>query len=263
MFTFLAHGLLAMHVGTFSSLWFVFLSTPRYFPEAAHDGDLGQRTSALPSDYRPHLPFTFTGGLELPPSSMGTALSILGFIGISLQLLVYPRLNFRFGTVASYRAALVLFPIAYVLTPYLAVIPSATPTPGQASGPLIWIAITIVLSIQVLARTFALPATAILVNNCSPHPSVLGTIHGIGQSVSAGTRTIGPIVAGWLYGIGLDRGVVGTAWWALAAFALIGAVAGRWVRDGDGHEIWLPGEKEELVADGRAGSTVRERQRDP
>jgi len=248
---------------TFSSLWFVFLSTPRYLPEAAHDGDLVQRTSTLPSGYRPHLPFTFTGGLELPPSSMGTALSILGVIGISLQLLVYPRLNFRFGTVASYRAALVLFPIAYILTPYLAVIPSATPAPGQASGPLIWIAITIVLSIQVLARTFALPATAILVNNCSPHPSVLGTIHGIGQSVSAGTRTIGPIVAGWLYGVGLDRGVVGTAWWALAGFALIGAVAGRWVRDGDGHEIWLPGEREGLAAEGRPGSSVKARQRDP
>jgi hypothetical protein len=257
MFTFLAHGLLAMHVGTFSSLWFVFLSTPRYVPAAGHDGDLERGTSTLPPDYRPHLPFTFTGGLELPPSSIGTALSILGVIGITLQLLVYPRLNFRFGTVPSYRAALILFPIAYVLAPYLAVIPSATAPPGQASGPLVWIGITTVLSIQVLARTFALPATAILVNNCSPHPSVLGTIHGIGQSVSAGTRTVGPIVAGWLYGVGLDKGVIGTAWWTLAASALLGAVAGRWVRDGDGHEIWLPGEKEELVADVELGSTAK------
>ncbi|KAF1823819.1 MFS general substrate transporter [Dissoconium aciculare CBS 342.82] len=246
MFTFLAHGLLAMHVGTFSSLWFVFLSTPRYLPAAIPGGNDGQKTSALPPGYQPHLPFTFTGGLGLPPSSMGTALSILGVIGISLQLLVYPRLNFRFGTVKSYRAALILFPVAYVLTPYLAMVPSDTPPQSQASGLLIWIAITFVLSIQTLARTFALPATAILVNNCSPHPSVLGSIHGVGQSVSAGTRTVGPVVAGWLYGIGLDKGVVGTAWWVLAAFALFGAIAGRWVRDGDGHEIWLPGEKEDL-----------------
>jgi MFS family permease len=262
MFTFLAHGLLAMHVGTFSSLWFVFLSTPRYLPRTEYGSNLERKTFTLPPTYRPHLPFTFTGGLELPPSSMGTALSILGVIGILLQLLVYPRVNFRFGTVLSYRAALILFPIAYVLTPYLAVIPSAAPAPGQASGPLIWIALTIILSIQVLARTFALPATAILVNNCSPHPSVLGTIHGLGQSVSAGTRTVGPIVAGWLYGIGLERGVVGTAWWALAAFASIGAVAGRWVQDGNGHEIWLPGDKEELVAESGPDSTVKERQRD-
>jgi hypothetical protein len=246
LFTFLSHGLLAMHVGTFSNLWFVFLSTPRYSPTSTTS------TLHLPENYKPHPPVTFTGGLARPPPAIGAALAILGVIGISLQLLLYPRLSFRLGTITSYRTSLLLFPISYLLVPFLAIIPSTSPAPSQASGFLVWVAITLVLCIQVLARTFALPSTAILVNNSSPHPSVLGTIHGIAQSVSSATRTVGPVLAGWLYGAGLNRGVVGTAWWCMAVVAVVGAVAARWVWEGDGHEIWLEGEREE-VDEGRKG----------
>ncbi|KAM3415902.1 hypothetical protein BST61_g9400 [Cercospora zeina] len=244
LFTLLAHGLLAMHVGTFNNLWFVFLSTPRYSPDSK------QEKLPLPEGYRPHLPFTFTGGLALPPPAIGTALAILGVIGISLQLLVFPPVSFWLGTIRSYRLSLLLFPISYFLAPYLAIIPSTSSPPAQASGPLIWLYITLILAVQVMARTFALPSTAILVNNSSPHPSVLGTIHGIAQSVSSATRTIGPVLAGHIYGVGLERGVVGAAWWGMAGIAVLGTFAGRWVKEGDGHEIRLEGEEKEF-RDGR------------
>lgn len=239
LFTLLSHGLLAMHVGTFSNLWFVFLSTPRYSPTAPTE------TLHLPENYKPHAPFTFTGGLALPPPAIGAALAILGVIGISLQLLLYPRLSFRLGTIRSYRFSLLLFPLAYLLVPFLAVVPSTTSPPTQASGFLVWAGIVLVLCIQVLARTFALPSTAILVNNSSPHPSVLGTIHGIAQSASSLTRTVGPVLAAWLYGAGLEMGIVGLAFWCMAGVAVFGAVAALWVWEGDGHEIWLEGEREE------------------
>lgn len=87
-----------------------------------------------------------------------------------------------------------------------------------------------------------MPATIILLNNCSPHPSVLGTVHGIGQSVSAAFRTIGPIVSGWWYGAGLEHGVVGAAWWAIAGVSAAGCVTAVWVYEGSGHEIYLEGE---------------------
>ena len=247
--TLLSHGLLAMHVGTFSNLWFVFLSTPRYDPSyherRSADASPAEPLHDVPPDYQPKLPFTFTGGLALPPPSIGTALAILGVIGISLQLLLYPRLSFKLGTTKSLRFSLLLFPLSYFLVPYLAIIPSSNPPPEQASGPWIWIGITLVLCIQVMARTFALPASAILVNNSSPHPSILGTLHGIAQSVSSATRTVGPVLAGWIYGVGLEKGIVGLSWWCMSGIAVLGAVAGRFVREGDGHEIWLEGEKEE------------------
>ncbi|KAF2239576.1 MFS general substrate transporter [Viridothelium virens] len=237
--TFLAYFLLASHVGTFNNLWFIFLSTPRY--DAAHPSS----SLKLPSSYHPTPPLRFTGGLGLPPSRIGLALALLGTIGITLQLLLYPRASTHLGTQRSYRLSLALFPLAYVLAPFLALLPSSTPPPAPVAGVVVWLGIAAVLCVQVLARTFALPASAILVNNCAPHPSVLGTVHGLGQSVSSAARTVGPLVAGWGYGRGLEAGVVGAAWWVLAGVATVGFVAGGWVREGNGHEILLEGEGED------------------
>lgn len=233
--TLCSHGLLASHIGTFNPLWFILLSTPRFDP--AHPSP--------PEHTHQQLPFHFTGGMSMPPAKIGLALSILGFIGISLQLLLYPKLSARLGTVLSYRLSLVLFPIAYFIAPYIVLLPSSTKPPKPADGPLVWIGITVVLAVQVMARTFALPGATILVNNCCPHPSVLGTIHGLGQSVSSGTRTLGPAIAGWMYGKGLNMGVVGLAWWGMAVDAVVGCVVGCFVREGSGHEILLEGEEEE------------------
>jgi hypothetical protein len=229
--TLFAHGLLAMHVGGFNSLWFIYLSTPRYDP--AHP---------YPKGFKPHGFVHFTGGLALPPPRIGLALSILGVIGISLQLFVYPSLSHRLGAAKSYRIFLALFPFTYALAPFLSRVWSSTAPPAGVAGPAIWLCITVVLFIQVLARTFALPCTAILINNVSPHPSVLGTVHGIGQSVSSLTRTFGPIIFSWAFGKGLDMGIVGLSWWIMAAVAIVGWVVAQGVREGDGHEILMEGE---------------------
>ena len=181
----------------------------------------------------------------MPPRSVGFAMAVLGVIGISLQLLVYPAVNARLGTLRSFRYSLCLFPFTYTLTPYLSIIHSSVAPPNQASGILVWLALSCVLLVQVVGRTFALPATIILINNCSPHPSVLGTIHGIAQSVSSASRTIGPVLGGWGYGKGLQVGAVGAVWWALAVVAGVGWLLSGLVREGDGHEIWLKGERED------------------
>jgi hypothetical protein len=225
-----AHGLLAMHVGGFSSLWFIYLSTPRFDPSNPH-----------PSGFKPH-GLHFTGGLAMPPPRIGLALAILGVIGITLQLFIYPNLAHRLGTAKSYRIFLALFPVSYTLAPFLSRVPSWAKPPDGVSGPYIWTAMIGVLFIQVLARTFALPCTAILINNVSPHPSVLGTVHGIGQSVSSLTRTFGPIMFAWVFGKGLDMGIVGLAWWLMAAVAVVGCAVAQGVKEGDGHEVLMEGE---------------------
>jgi hypothetical protein len=235
--TLTAHATLAFHVGTFNNLWFIFLSTPRFNPEHPQPADHLYQS----------LPFGFTGGLAMPPARIGLALSIMGIIGIFIQLILYPAWTAKLGLVRSYRFSIMLFPIAYFLVPYLAMLPSSTLPPLPANGPLVWIGVTCVLAIQVMARTFALPATNILVNNSCPHPTVLGTFHGIAQSISSASRTIGPAFAGWLYGRGLIWGVVGTGFWFLGAAALVNNFAGCFVQDSDGHEIVL--EDDEIEAD--------------
>jgi len=180
----------------------------------------------------------------MPPRDVGFAMAILGLIGICMQLFIYPIVNAKLGTVKSWRIFLYCFPIAYILVPFLSIVPSRSPPPAEKDGFLVWLCLCSVLFIQVTGRTFALPATTILVNNASPHPSVLGTMHGVGQSFSSAARTIGPTLGGALYGIGLRHGMVGGVFWGLSAVAVINCIASNWVREGDGHEIILEGDEE-------------------
>lgn len=206
--TLLAHHLLALHVSAFNALIFLLLPAPRSSNKDAH------------------LPFFFTGGLGLSTEKVGLATAIIGIIGFPLQLLVYPHVNTILGTLPSYRIFLPFSLLAYTTLPFLALLPNKVY--------LVWPALTLVLALQVVSRTFALPGSTILVNNSSPHPSVLGTIHGFAQSVSSGARTLGPTVGGWGLGWGLQHNCVGAVWWIMAAVAL-----GNWsllwtIREGDG-----------------------------
>jgi MFS family permease len=232
--TLLSRGVLAMHIGTFQNIWFIFLSTPR--------------AKNLHSNL-----FQFTGGLGQPPSRIGIILSIVGMIGIACQLLLYPRLSARFGNVSCYRWSLWAFPPVYFLIPFLAIFPSSSPFPQPANGVIVWAGMLSILFLHVFGRTFAMPSAAILVNNCCPHPSVLSTVHGVAQSVSSGMRMLGPLFGGWGFGLGLDIGFVGFPFWTMVFVAGIGVVTSFTLREGDGHEIVLDGDpekeesKEEMV----------------
>ncbi|KAM4055709.1 MFS transporter [Hirsutella rhossiliensis] len=199
---------------------------------AGHDANATASGSLfVPPAYHPHAPFTFTGGLSFKPSGIAVALTIRGIVGFLLQLLFFPLLKTHFGLVKLYRYSLLLLPVSYFVTPYLATIPSSTLPPLPAAGVLLWASIALVLTIQTVARSFALPSGTMLLNAASPDRSALGTVNGIGQSVSAAARTLGPLLTAWLYGSGLSHGVVGIAWWAMAAVAVLAAVASGWVVD--------------------------------
>ena len=194
--TLLCHHLLALHVSAFNALIFLLLPAPT-----------SSNTDA-------QLPFLFKGGLGLTTEQVGLATAIIGVIGLPLQLLFYPRLQGRWGTLMSYRIFLPFSIAAYTILPYLSLIPSS----GLPKW-IFWLFLTLILTLQVLSRTFALPSTVILVNNSSPSPASLGTIHGFAQSVSSGARTAGPVVGGWLLGWGLKNNCVGGVWWGMAVVA--------------------------------------------
>ncbi|KAK7402992.1 hypothetical protein QQX98_011232 [Neonectria punicea] len=238
IFTLINSAFYDFQLGAFTNIWSLFLSTPRYGAPSPSTG-----TEKV---YSRSLPLLFTGGLGMPASTVGVASSFLGLIGMIFQFTLYPPVQARLGTMRSFRWFLILFPVAYFIGPYLSILPSSTQAPEAASGTWIWAGIILILLLQVMARTFTLPATIILLNNCSPHPSVLGTIHGLGQSVSAAFRTVGPVVGGWWYGYGLDIGMVAWGWWGVAAVATMGCGTALMMHEGSGHEIFLDGEREEM-----------------
>lgn len=158
--------------------------------------------------------FHFSGGLGLPSSRVGLATAIIGVIGLPLQILLYPRVQSRLGTLTSFRTFLPFSPIAYVLVPFLVLIPR--------QPWFVWPAFTFTVGLQVISRTFSLPAAIILVNNCVTDSSILGTVHGVAQSISSAARTLGPLIGGLGIGLGLQHNMIGAIWWAVAAEALVG-----------------------------------------
>ncbi|KAJ5997274.1 hypothetical protein N7522_008934 [Penicillium canescens] len=210
LLTLLAHFLLAFHTSAFGSMTFVFLPTPR-----------------APEDSRRGL-FHFNGGLGLPSSRVGLATAIIGFVGLPLQIFLYPKIQTKLGTMASARLFMPFSPLSYILMPFLVILPR---TPW-----IVWPCFTLVVSFQVISRTFILPAAIILVNNCVTDPSVLGTVHGVAQSISSAARTLGPFLGGWGLGLGLENNMIGGVWWALAVEALIGWAVFYTIYEGKGIE---------------------------
>lgn len=202
-------AILDFQMGGFTTLWTAFLSTTRRTEE---------QSKAI------SLPFKFTGGLGFSLPKIGVSMSLLGLAGIVVQLTLYPRVNARFGLLKSTSWALLIFPIPYALAPYLSLLVSVPF--------LLWILLFVVAVLQIAARTFAVPGIVLLTNNASPSPAMLGTIHGMGAATSSAFRTIGPVVAGRVFGQGLERGVVGWAWWWLSLVSLFGVVPSLWAKDG-------------------------------
>jgi hypothetical protein len=210
--TLVTHFMLGVHASTFNALCFTFLPAPRAPKESFHQGGF----------------LHFGGGLGLSSSRVGLATAIIGVIGLPLQIFLYPRLQARLGTLKSYRLFLPFSPVAYFLMPFLVLVPNHVW--------LVWPCLTVVLALQVISRTFALPATIILVNESAPDHSVLGTVHGVAQSIASGSRTIGPFLGGWGLGLGLENNIVGAVWWALAAGALISWALLWTIREGSGYD---------------------------
>ncbi|KAI9851876.1 MAG: hypothetical protein M1824_002457 [Vezdaea acicularis] len=196
--TLLAFALLWLHNSAFMQLFPVFLSVP-------HNPNEG------------HSVFFFNGGLSLPSSSIGFVFSLFGVYGIFLQLMIYPRLHARFGTLGMLRIAFAMFPFAYVPAPYLALF--------SDTGGWKWFGICFILFIQVTARTFAIPSSVILLTNVAPRPQALSTIHGAGNTLTSLARAVGPAIGGYVLARGIDEGVVGLVWWAfLTVVGVVGIV---------------------------------------
>ncbi|KAF3912391.1 hypothetical protein AA313_de0209151 [Arthrobotrys entomopaga] len=202
--------LLPFHNAAFMQLFPIFLSTPfnkdNVAPEA-HSGGL-----------------FFTGGLGYDSSTIGLYLSAFGCSGIFLQMFIYPTLQAKFGTLSIFRFAFIVFPLSYMLTPYVLLL----------DGPIVRsVAIAFVLFLQVMARTLAIPSSVILLTNAAPSPRLLGTLHGVGNMLSSLARAVGPALGGWVSAKGMEIGMVGCVWWTyLTGIAVVGLLVSWRMEEG-------------------------------
>ncbi|KAI9691404.1 MAG: hypothetical protein M1820_009676 [Bogoriella megaspora] len=208
-----SHFFLILNIATFNALLFTFLPTPR--------SSQSTNSTTEPSSH-------LSGGLGLSESKVGLTTALIGLLGFPLQLLLYPALQSRFGTLRCYRIFLPFSAMAAFLTPLLVLLPN--------HAWVVWPSLIIVLALEVLARTLALPGSIILINESVPMVQVKGLVHGVGQSVASAGKTVGPALGGWGLGLGLQHRAVGAVWWTLGGVTLLGwlcALAAREKKEDD------------------------------
>ena len=106
-------------MGSFNTLWFLFLSAPR-----SERKDLSPVRQA------------FAGGLGLPSSLTGVAISMIGCFGLLLQFGVFSSMTCQVGVLSTFRNAGLLSPIVYEYT--LAPLINASANAVPASTPRGW-----------------------------------------------------------------------------------------------------------------------------
>ena len=164
------------------------------------------------SHQAPNLPFSFTGGFALPTKDIGFILSIQGLIQMFVTLFVFPIVNRRLGSVATFRLVAICYPALYIVVPYLTLLPVWLRMPG----------IYMVLVWKVSAQALTFPSLAIMLANAAPSRKVLGTLNGVAASSASLCRAFGPTLSGLIQSAGLSIGVLGLPWWANSLVAMCG-----------------------------------------
>ncbi|KAI5291728.1 hypothetical protein KEM52_000080, partial [Ascosphaera acerosa] len=192
------------HSVSFDQLMPIFLSSPE--PET-----------------EPQFPFSFTGGLALTTKHVGFMLAVQGVYSMVAQLWFFPYFARNFGTAKAYRYALAVWPILYVVVPYLVMLPEKLRVTAAYAA----------LLGKITLHVVAFPANAILLANAAPSKTMLGSINGVAASTASLARAFGPTVTGYVHSKGLEIGCSGISWWTCGVVCIIGAIESSWIEDDD------------------------------
>lgn len=218
----LVYTLLALHSIAYDQVLPVFMHFPRQTDRS--------------SNPNVRLPFRFTGGFGIESDRIGLLFMAYGLVGVFIQIFAFPILARRWGVLNCLKIVSLMFPIAYLITPFTALLPSPL---AQQLG------IFTVMVFKCCASIFAFPCTTILLTNSATSLRILGTLNGMAVSISALGRAAGPAIVGWTFTLGVDAGYAIIPFWTLAAFGITAAVPVWWlvemegfggIEDGDGEE---------------------------
>ncbi|KAG9652202.1 permease of the major facilitator superfamily, partial [Aureobasidium melanogenum] len=157
---------------------------------------------------------SMAGGLGLTIQDVGVVMSVNGIIALGVQAIVFPLAAAWLGVWKLFIVTTVLHPLAYIIVPYLVLLPEEWLYPG----------IYACLTIRNIFAILVYPVILILLKEAAPSPSCLGKINGLAASTGAACRTLASPIAGILYGIGIDIDFTALAWWVSGAVAIIGAI---------------------------------------
>lgn len=148
-------------------------------------------------------------------------LAVQGVYSMFAQLWLFPFVVRLFGTLKAYRLVLIIWPVLYLVVPYLVLLPESLQV----------LAVYAALLSKITVHVIAFPSTNILLANSAPSSMVLGSINGVAASAASLSRGFGPTITGFLHSKGLEWGYSGLAWWACGIVCILGAIQSFWLED--------------------------------
>ncbi|KAJ2741487.1 hypothetical protein GGI20_005158 [Coemansia sp. BCRC 34301] len=146
------------------------------------------------------------GGLGLDPRSIGLSLGIEGIVVVYLQLVVYPRLERKYGVLYCYRRGL-SFAIPYlVCMPFLSIIALQLQTQTGASVFFMsyeyiamWVLLMSFMTMRITSNVLAYTSINLMITNMAPSRADLGFMNGTQQLAMSVMRIFAPAVSGILW----------------------------------------------------------------
>lgn len=165
----------------------------------------------------------FAAGFALPPRTIGLLLTTCGVLSIFVQFLVFPPTCRRYGPLRCLRICACIYPVIYFLVPLTALLPSAKDPVTKLLPIQVWACLLLMLA-RSFVGTFAFPCCFILLTNSATSLKGLGTLNGMATSLPAIGRAAGPMFAGAVFSLGVQRGYMIAPWWLLAGMSVLGAI---------------------------------------
>ncbi|MCJ1364537.1 hypothetical protein MMC16_003648 [Acarospora aff. strigata] len=161
-------------------------------------------------------------GRNLSPREIGILLAFAGIVTIIFQIGVFGKLRGKMGNKAAYSMGLGGLCLAFLMMPWVGYKDAKNGDGGISSGAIwLWIEMGFVLLVKTVGAIGGLTSALLLITNSAPNHSVLGTLNGLAQTLSAAGRAAGPFLSGGLFSIATHIKPKGEA----LAFGVFGGIA--------------------------------------
>ena len=140
------------------------------------------------------------GGLGLQPRDLGIILTIQGVSTVMFQIGILPWITKRVSIVSLFKICGI--PSAFTLGA-LPFVPLLRSIPGESV--LGWALLALIVMFRAALASTLFTCVMIMINN-STSPSNLGKANGIGQTLAALARAVGPVLGGMLWFLGQKVG---------------------------------------------------------
>ncbi|KAJ1892107.1 hypothetical protein LPJ81_005618, partial [Coemansia sp. IMI 209127] len=162
---------------------------------------------------------TADGGLGFESRNIGFSLAISGLSIFYLQLVVYPRLERKYGALFCYQRGQLLITIPFAGLSLLSILAAHLEKLTHGAKPLqlpnvwnmnttleylgLWVLLIALLLTQMVAKVMALTSINLITANLAPSRTELGFMNGMQQMAMTSTRIIGPLITGlvWTWSI--------------------------------------------------------------